>query len=138
MQPDKLIVPAYHLLIVDDHPMVRDAFQRILTSFLGPVSLTAETASNGAEALSKTTEQKFDLVLMDFNMPGKSGDQVTKDLLKIQPDLKIIGLSVNDESYYKRRMLDAGAKGYVSKTTDIEKLVNMIHTIIAGEEYCVK
>lgn len=101
------------LLVVDDHPMLRGG---IVSLFNNTDSLNViGEASNGAEALACVEKEVPDVVLMDINMDGKL-DVVTTEKIKARwPEVKVIAFSMHEEVQVIRRMLKAGASGYLLK-----------------------
>src|SRR5216110_3158663 len=89
--------PIFRLLIVDDHQLVRETLQNVLSNFNDSVSFITDSVANGTDALERVKKQDYDLILMDYQMPEMNGDKVTVELLKIRPDLKVLGLSLNDD-----------------------------------------
>ena len=87
-------------------------------------------ASNGDEALAQLFESQPDILLLDINMPGRSGFEVLKDVSKTYPWLPVIMVSVQSQSQYAPRCLRAGAAEYVSKDSASEELVPAIKKII--------
>jgi DNA-binding NarL/FixJ family response regulator len=126
---------AINLLIVDDHPVVRDGLKMMLESNKEKFDFKVNEASNAEEAISSITHNDYDVVIMDYKLPGKTGDVITKEVLEIKSKLKIIGLSNYDEEIYASEMLNAGARGYVLKNIDSEELIRAIEKVLEGELY---
>lgn len=122
-------------LIVDDHPMVRDGLRMMLEVQKTPYAFKVDEAGNGNEALDKVREGNFDFVIMDYQLPDKKGDEITKEILAYKHDLKVIGLSNYDEYVYAAQMLEAGARGYVLKNIDASELVSAIDKIMNNQMY---
>lgn len=121
------------ILIVDDHAVIREGLKYTLkgcTDF----DLIGE-AESGVEAINKMRKIKWDVVLLDISMPGKSGLDVMKQMKKEQPELQILILSVYPEDQYAIRMLRAGAAGYMSKGCDPDELVQAIRKVANGGKY---
>jgi DNA-binding NarL/FixJ family response regulator len=121
------------LLIVDDHPIFRQGIGQLVRSIPG-VSICAE-AENAAGALEAMRQLQPDVVLLDISMPGTNGIELIKLLLAERPRLRILVLSMYDESLYALRALRAGAKGYVMKQQAMEQVVDALHKVIAGGIY---
>ncbi len=121
------------LLLVDDHPVVRKGI-RMCLSRSSNLDIVGE-AANGQEALSKTKELNPDMVLMDIDMPKMSGLAVTELLRKERPEVKVLILSMHDNTEYVMRILQSGARGYVLKEASPEELVQAIETVNAGEAF---
>jgi DNA-binding NarL/FixJ family response regulator len=123
------------LLIVDDHPVVRDGLKMMLESNKKKFDFVVNEASNAEEAIRLITNNDFDIIIMDYKLPDKTGDIITKEILGVKSGLKIIGLSNYDEEIYASEMLNAGAKGYVLKNIDSEELIRAIEKVLSGELY---
>jgi two-component system, NarL family, nitrate/nitrite response regulator NarL len=121
------------VLVTDDHPVVRKGLQSWLAR-QGHLKIVGE-AADGEEALRKTRELLPDVVLMDINMPGMSGLEVTEVLRKEVPEVKVLVLSVHSNKNYIFRVIQAGAHGYVSKEAPPEELLRAIESVHAGEPY---
>ena len=124
-----------NLLIVDDHPVVRDGLKMMLESNKSKFDFKVSEASNAEEAISMITDNDFDIIIMDYKLPDKTGEVITKEILEIKSDLKVIGLSNYDEDVYASEMLNAGARGYVLKNIDSEELINAIEKVLSGQLY---
>lgn len=127
--------PVLQLLIVDDHKMIRDGLKVMLASFKKTICFTVEEAETGEEAIKKIGKKDFQLVFMDYHMPGLSGAEAIIRMLRFKPDLKILGLSNYDELVYVQSMIDAGAKGYVLKNIEPAQLLTAIKTVLQNKMY---
>lgn len=124
------------LMIVDDHSLFRNGLRLLLKSFY-PDALIAE-ASNGHEFLENLEKTKPDLVFMDINMPVMDGVEATLQSMSLIPELKIIALSMfGDEAYYFR-MIQAGAKGFLLKNSEMEEVIEAIEIVLEGNNYFSK
>jgi DNA-binding NarL/FixJ family response regulator len=92
-------------------------------------------ALSGEEGISSLTEIKADVILLDINMPGINGIETCKLLLKKQPHLKIVAISMHKESSLIKMMLSNGAKGYVLKNAGKEEVVKAIETVNEGKMF---
>lgn len=121
------------IVLVDDHSLFRNGLRGLLDRCEG-YRVVAEAAS-GEEFLALLPELEADVVFMDFSMPGIDGARTTERALAQRPELKIITLSMfGDESYYQR-MVQAGARGFLLKDSDIADVLQAIDTIEAGGSY---
>jgi len=119
--------------LADDHVFIREGLKRILKPELD-IDVIAE-AENSANVLEMVRNFKFDILVLDISLPGKSGIELIKDILQIKPGLKIIILSVHPESLYGLRALKAGASGYITKETSADELIKAIRKIVSGRRY---
>nr|WP_295899509.1 response regulator transcription factor [uncultured Alistipes sp.] len=121
------------IVLVDDHSLFRNGLRGLLDRCEG-YRVVAEAAS-GEEFLALLPGLEADVVFMDFSMPGIDGARTTERALAQRPELKIITLSMfGDESYYQR-MVQAGARGFLLKDSDIADVLQAIDTIEAGGSY---
>ncbi|WP_432411567.1 response regulator [Rasiella sp. SM2506] len=122
-----------HVFIVDDHKMVIDGMQLLLKN---ETDITVVgTALNGEESIAKIPMQKVDVVLLDINMPGINGIDTCKQLLKDNPCLKIVAVSMHKESSLIKLMLNSGAKGYVLKNAGQDEVIDAIKTVYKNKMY---
>ena len=121
------------LVIADDHPLFRRGLKNAIAE-TGDIKVACE-ANNGDELLSLIKENKFDMVLLDIAMPGKSGLDLLKQLKSEYPKLPILVLSVYPEEQYAVRFIKAGASGYLTKESASEKLVEAIRKVTDGGKY---
>lgn len=121
------------IIIVDDHSLFREGIKLMLESNgFGEVIAEAE---NGSEFLEKLKTHKPDLVIMDIEMPVMNGCDATKKALELFPDLKILVLTMlNDRENYQD-MINAGALGFVLKTSGKKEFEKAIETVLTGESY---
>jgi len=121
------------ILVVDDHAIVREGLKRVLARMEG--SVYVGEASTADEALKLVREANWDCALVDIAMPGKTGLELLKDLLREQPDLPVLILSMYPEEQYAVRTLRAGARGYLNKESAAEQLLGAIETVLRGDKY---
>jgi len=121
------------IIIVDDHQLFRNGLRILLNSF-PDFEVTGEV-SNGEEFLKLLRTAKAEIALMDINMPEMDGIDATRKGLKICPEINIIALSMYDEEEYYYKMVDAGAKGFLLKDSDISQVREAILTVIKGGSY---
>ncbi len=121
------------VILVDDHTLFRRGLKGLLERQVG-VEVVGE-AADGEAFLQILESTPVDVVFMDFAMEPMSGDEATRRALVKYPDLKIITLSMfGDESYYIR-MVDAGAKGFLLKNSDIREVLHAMECVAQGGEY---
>lgn len=124
------------VLLVDDHNIVKQGLRAILES--GGI-VVADEASDGQEAINKLKEGlDVDLAILDINMPVMNGIQAAEIISKDFPDLKILALTMLNEEYHIRKMLKAGADGYILKNSGKDELLNAVDAICKGEHYFSK
>lgn len=121
------------VLLVDDHSLVRAGTARMLSDARG-IHVIAE-ADCGEAALEAIKVHRPHVVLMDIRMPGIGGLEATRRALRIDPDLKIIALTVCDDEPFPTQLLRAGAVGYLSKGIAASELVLAIHRVYIGQRY---
>jgi len=112
------------VILVDDKLVYRNAIKTLLQK-LGDVDIIAE-ASNGKEFLNLLDTCDPDLVFIDIEMPEMNGIEATKEALKINPSLVIIGLSMYDNKKYVNDLIEAGARGYLLKLSDNAQIFSQI------------
>jgi two-component system, OmpR family, KDP operon response regulator KdpE len=113
------------ILVVDDEPQMR----RVLRSTLSALGFVVADAESGEAAIQKLRDEKFDLILLDINMPGLSGLETCR-AIRFKSDVSIIMLTVRDRSLDKVEALDAGADGYVTKPFDVNELLARIRATL--------
>ena len=118
-----------NVLIVDDHPIVRHGLRQVLRE---ETDLSVSEAGEGREALSQIKQQRFNLVILDLDMPGMNGLDLLKEIKQHDKSIAVLVLSVYPEDQMAVRVLKAGASGFVSKETAPEQLVVAIRKILAG------
>ena len=124
------------LAIVDDHAMVRQTWRMVLQRD-ERIDVIAECAS-GAEAIECAEKDGPDVMLMDINMTPVNGFEATREIVQQQPHIKIIGTSINNQAAYVRALLQAGAKGYVTKNSPSEEMIHAILIVHEGGTYICK
>jgi len=120
------------ILIADDHTIVRKGLKQILSE--GMKNVEFGESSNASETLL-LIKKKFDLLILDLSMPGRSGLDLLKDIKVLSPKLPILVLSMYPEDQYAMRVIKAGAMGYLTKDSAPEELVNAVLKILKGGRY---
>jgi two-component system, NarL family, invasion response regulator UvrY len=121
------------ILIADDHEVVRQGVKQILSDGLGEVR--CGEARDAAEMLAQAGKEKWDLVLLDISMPGRSGLEALVELKRQQPRLPVLVLSMFSEREYALRALKDGAAGYVNKSGLSRELIEAVRKAVAGGRY---
>lgn len=122
-----------NIVIVDDHLIFRRGLKSIIT--IENIATVIGEASNGTAFLALLSYLRPDLVLMDIDMPVMNGIEATRQALELNPDLKIIALTMfGDEAYYNI-MIDIGVKGFILKSSGIDELEDAIDDVMNGKFY---
>lgn len=121
------------ILIVDDHPLVREGLTMRLSRH--PDLQVCGEAATEEEALASIEQKVPDLVLVDISLKGGSGIELLKKIKSQHPSVKTLVISGFDESLYAERALRAGALGYLNKQESNDKLLEAIHTVLAGQRF---
>ena len=121
------------VLVADDHAIVRKGLKQILLDEypFGEI----EECSNSEELLQKAVEGKWDVVISDISMPGRSGLEALAQIRLTHPRLPVLILSMHPEEQYAIRALKAGASGYCSKDLAHEELVKAVRKVLSGKKY---
>ena len=122
-----------NILIVDDHSMIREGLKSLL-ELDGDIEVIAE-AENGEECLQKLLLVKPDVLLLDINMPKMNGLEVLKSLKDAKSKVKVLVLTVHNETEYLMKAVEIGINGYVLKDSESAELKKAIFTIYDGENY---
>jgi len=121
------------ILIADDHAILRRGLKEILVRELREV-LCGE-AEDAEQVIKQVQSHPWDLVILDLTMPGRSGLDVLADLKLTHPGLPILVLSMHPEEQYGKRVLKAGASGYMNKESAPEELIKAIQKLLSGGKY---
>lgn len=121
------------ILIADDHTVVRKGLRLILQEEF-PNAVIQEV-SDAEELIKKVMSAKWDIVVSDVSMPGRSGLDSLQQIKLSHPDLPVLILSIHPEEQYALRALKAGASGYLSKDTASDELVKAVQKILLKKKY---
>ncbi len=121
------------VLLVDDHSVVREGYRRLLEREPG-IEVVGE-AANAAEACARAVALAPDVVVMDISLPGVSGIEGMRRMLARRPDLRVLIFSMHDDAIFCVRALEAGALGYLSKSSAPEALVKAVQAVSRGTRY---
>ncbi len=124
------------LIIADDHPMIIEGIKTALANEKDIITVAA--VNNGRQLLRLLEKESADVVLMDVNMPEMDGIASTQEIVPLYPEIKIIAFSQYDDKHFIRRMLKAGARGYLLKSTSSTELVEAIKSVFDGRVYLGK
>ncbi len=121
------------ILLVDDHPLVRDGLRARLETIIH-FEVVAE-AENAAQALHHAATLPIDLALMDINLTGINGIDLTAQYHAAFPHIAVLMLSMHDKAEYVLQSIQAGARGYVLKDAPAIEIITAIDTVMAGQLY---
>lgn len=122
-----------HILLVDDHPLVRDGLRARLES-IAHFDVVAE-AGNADEALQHLESKEIDLALMDINLTDITGIELTRRITALYPETAVLMLSMHDKAEYVMQAIQAGARGYVLKDAPALDIISAIDTVMSGGIY---
>lgn len=121
------------ILLVDDHMVVREGLKTLIAA--QPDMQVIGEASDGESAWQQIQSCRPNVVIMDISMPGVNGIRTTERIRQAYPEVKVLVLSVHDDTSYLRQMLTVGASGYILKHTAADALIQAIRTVAAGGLY---
>jgi DNA-binding NarL/FixJ family response regulator len=135
MKTGKEILEVLNILIVDDHKMIRDGISVMLTSLKKDYQFNVTEAESGEEAIKIISRKDFDVVIIDYRLPGINGAQTVEYIMRYKPETKFLALSNYDELPYIESMISAGASGYILKNIEPYQLLNAIKTVMNNKSY---
>ena len=121
------------VLLVDDHAVVREGYKRLLESDK-TIVVTGE-AGSGQDAYRLFAEQQPDVVVMDISLPGMSGIEIMRRMLIREPEAKVLIFSMHEDDVFTSRALQAGARGYITKSSAPEVLVEAVQAVAHDQLY---
>ncbi len=121
------------ILIVDDHLVVRTGVSIILEEKIKHLNIS--TTDNYSETLKILKEKKFDLIILDINIPGGRNTSMIEEIRIIQPEVKILIFSVYEENTHACPYIIAGANGYLNKLSDKKKLTSAVDSVLKTGNY---
>ena len=124
---------SYRVLVADDHPIVLEGIKQVLAET--PDIIVGGVARTGEEVLSKVRQGGWDVLVLDFRMPGLHGLDLLRQIKRDNPTLPVLILSMHAEDQFAVRMLKGGASGYVTKESAPRELVKAIRKVCAGGTY---
>lgn len=120
----------HRILLVDDHQLLREALRRNLEA--GDFEVVAE-ASDGPTSVALAIELRPDLVLMDISMPGGDGITATRSIMRADGRQRVLVLSMHTDARTIREAINAGAVGYIDKSSSIDQVVDLMNQILGGD-----
>lgn len=134
LQPESGVSGEMKILIVDDHPLIREAVRHVLAQFDRDVQVfDADSCSAAAEQID--AHQDLDLVLLDLSLPGSSGLSALESLREQFPTVPVVVLSARDDPGVVVGALDAGAMGFIPKTSSNELMISALRLVFSGGVY---
>ena len=124
---------AIKLFIVDDHLMVVEGIRSLLNEDSRVVWIGS--ARNAAFCMAELLVKAPDIILMDINLPDRSGVELCREVKQKYPQIKVIGLSTFNQQSFVRKMLDSGASGYILKNATKNELLKAIEVVVQGQQY---
>jgi len=121
------------LIVAEDHAILREGLKMLLS--IKPDLQIVDEASDGLEAVQKTTLLKPDLLIMDLGMPKMNGIEAIKEIRGINTNIKIVVLTAHESEEYIEAAFEAGADGYVLKDSTHSELLSAIEAVFAGKQY---
>ena len=121
------------IALVDDHSLFRRGMKMLLSS-QADFEVVVE-AGSGEEFLQAQAESKVDLVFMDYSKPGINGAETTERALEVDPELKVISLSMFGDNAYYSKMVESGAKGFLLKDSEFDEVLLAVRTVCEGGTY---
>ncbi len=122
-----------HILVVDDHAAVRAGLRQFLLD--DPAVKRVDDAESAQQCMEALRRSRYDLLVLDINMPGRNGLDILRNVISAHPETKVLIVSGYPERQYAVNVLKAGASGYISKESAPEELQKAVHTVLAGRRY---
>jgi DNA-binding NarL/FixJ family response regulator len=123
------------ILIADDHRLIRETWTYILNHDAHERFKVIASCENTEDAIRLTSQKHPDVVLMDVNMAPFSGMEATRRIKEVWPQSKVIGLSMHSQPSYARKMMQCGARGYITKNSSREEMMEAIVEVHGGKKY---
>lgn len=124
------------ILVADDHRVIRAGLRRIMENE-GDLDICGE-ADDAAEVLRLVRGEKWDLLILDIGLPDRSGFEVLKEVKGLQPEMKVLVLSMHDDPAYVKKAFSLGASGYISKDCGPDEVLEAVRKVARGSRYLGK
>ena len=121
------------ILLIDDHTLVRETWSFIFDS--NPAFSVVGEAGSAEDGIVLAASLKPDVVIMDINLPTMNGIDATSHVREVSPETKVLGVSLHTQPTYAKKMMQAGASGYVTKNSSREEMFEAVHQVIEGKKY---
>lgn len=121
------------IIIADDHQFIRESWKALLEN--NPRFKVIAECVNGEQAILHARELLPDIMLVDINLSPRNGYEVTRRVTEELPSVRIIGMSVNNQPKYAEKMVQLGARGYLTKTSSLEEINRGITEVYNGNTY---
>lgn len=121
------------IAIADDHQQVRETWNFILST--NPGFQVIAKCANGQEAIDTAASVSPDVFIMDINMEGVNGIEATQAITQNHPHIRVVGVSIHAEPAYVRKMIDAGARAYVTKNSSYKEVFAAILAVYEGHKF---
>jgi two-component system, NarL family, invasion response regulator UvrY len=121
------------VLLVDDHAVVREGYRRLLERDVG-LCVIGE-ASSAAETLRLDAQLRPDVIVLDIALPGVSGIEILRRIMSRRPDARVLMFSMYQDGIYATRTLQSGARGYLSKASAPDLLIEAVRSVASGQRY---
>jgi DNA-binding NarL/FixJ family response regulator len=121
------------IILVDNHELVRESWKLLLER--NPRFKILGVHTNGPDAINHVATEPPDIMLVDINMTPVTGFEVTEDVMRIAPHVKVIAISVHNMPRYAKRILELGGRGYLTKTSTLPEIYEAITEVAKGNVY---
>ena len=121
------------ILVADDHAIVRKGIRQLLVEEYP--SAVIEEVGDSEDLIARTNAAQWDIVICDLDMPGRSGLEAMQQIKRMHPQLPVLIMSIYPEEQYARRLLKAGAAGYLSKDAATADLASAVRQVLRGRKY---
>lgn len=121
------------IVLADDHQLIRESWKMLLEN--NPRFRVIADCSNGKDAIECARLHQPDIMLVDINMQPMNGFEVIREVSALFPEIRLIGMSVNNQPRYATRMMELGARGYLTKSSPLDEIHHCILEVHRGQSY---